>query len=374
MGHVARNARLLGVALAAALSVAVPASLASDQAFNGDVQLIEHWNGAAWKVTRAKGAPADADLAAVTGVSAHDVWAVGSYVYDDPTDRPYAEHFNGASWKPFLLPVPNPNGDYPDAWLGAVSASSASNVWAVGRGTQRAMIEHFNGQRWELSGAVRPDGSELLGVAAVARRDVWAVGWTPARNWDSRPLIEHWTGSGWRLVASPHPRGNDELLAISARSASDVWAVGDSQIPGLNQYHALVVHWNGRRWSRVDCPIPFGGGTLEAVAAISADDVWAVGSYENRGAPLIEHWDGHSWHIVRGPRSVVGDLTAVSAVSSTDVWAVGWRKGAKTLAEHWDGHSWTLVATGPRTRDEFYGIAAVSSKDFWAVGGSGAPY
>ena len=180
---------------------------------------------------RAKGAPYSSDLAAVTATSAHDVWAVGSYDANDPEGSPYAEHFNGRSWKPFLLP--EPSSDYPDAWLAAVSASSVNDVWAVGRGSERALIEHYGGLRWRLAGGVKTDGSELLGVAAVSRRDAWAVGWEPARQWDSKPLIEHWNGLSWRQVTSPFPVGNDELLAISAISADDIWAVGGSRNPRL---------------------------------------------------------------------------------------------------------------------------------------------
>ncbi len=38
---------------------------------------------------------------------------------------------------------------------------------------------------------------------------------------------------------------------------------------------------------------------------------------------------------------------AVSAVSATDVWAVGTALGANdsTLAAHWDGHTWQVVTT-----------------------------
>jgi hypothetical protein len=43
---------------------------------------------------------------------------------------------------------------------------------------------------------------------------------------------------------------------------------------------------------------------LYSVAALSADDVWAVGTsyagYQGlyEGHTLIEHWDGHSWQII----------------------------------------------------------------------------
>ena len=45
------------------------------------------------------------------------------------------------------------------------------------------------------------------------------------------------------------------------------------------------------------------GRPLEGVAALAADDAWAVGWY-GQGAPsrtLIEHWDGTAWSIVSSP-------------------------------------------------------------------------
>jgi hypothetical protein len=40
--------------------------------------LIEHWNGHSWKTVPVHD-PTAPDLAGVAAVSAHDVWAVGSY-------------------------------------------------------------------------------------------------------------------------------------------------------------------------------------------------------------------------------------------------------------------------------------------------------
>jgi hypothetical protein len=72
--------------------------------------------------------------------------------------------------------------------------------------------------------------------------------------------------------------------------------------------------------------------TLTDLAAVSAADVWAVGSY-NAGTPsapltqtLVEHYDGTSWSVVASAdaSSAQNDaLAQVAAVSSGDLWAVG---------------------------------------------------
>jgi hypothetical protein len=65
------------------------------------------------------------------------------------------------------------------------------------------------------------------------------------------------------------------------------------------------------------------------MAAVSANDIWAVGYfYYSSGSffgphTLIEHWDGSNWSIVGSPGSASWQLNGVAAVSANDVWAVG---------------------------------------------------
>ena len=61
-------------------------------------------------------------------------------------------------------------------------------------------------------------------------------------------------------------------------------------------------------WSVVLSPNPSAyANILKAVAAVSASDVWAVGSYYNsqKGVmeTLIEHWDSTSWSVVPSPNA-----------------------------------------------------------------------
>jgi hypothetical protein len=144
----------------------------------------------------------------------------------------------------------------------------------------------------------------LNAVAAVSSSDVWAVG-----NYDSDPstlytmeqtLIEHWDGSAWSVVPSPNKGGYwNNLEAIAAVSADDIWAVGYwSDPPGQSQ--ALIVHWNGSFWQTVAAPkTPF-GSELRSVTVISKNDIWAGGLRGNEApgptqASFLIHWNGSSW-------------------------------------------------------------------------------
>lgn len=360
----ARDSRLLaGVAAALCLAAGLAGS-ATGQALPGNALVVEHWNGTAWRKTPARGG---SELRAVTAISPTDVWAVGSNVR---TTHPLAEHYNGTSWSAVVLPARS-RGSQPE--LDAVSADSAKDVWAVGSigPHTHTLIEHFDGKAWKVVPSLPTPGWRLMGVAALTRRNVWAVGSLAVKTKNSRPLIEHWNGSSWRRVPSPNPRGpEDELLAISARSAHDVWAVGDYRTRG--ETRPLVLHWNGRRWKQVATPSPPRGGALWGVTAIGAKDAWAVGMGARRS--LAEHWNGRAWRVVsvRAPAGLPApSLVAVSASSSTDVWAAGqygYGVHAKALVEHWDGHAWTSSPTRIAGSVVLFGITAVSGRNVWAVG------
>ncbi len=70
--------------------------------------------------------------------------------------------------------------------------------------------------------------------------------------------------------------------------------------------------------------------TMGGVADISPTEAWAVGNTNSNGqtspTQLIEHWDGTAWSLFSGPSFPSGDepgLTAMTAISANDIWAVG---------------------------------------------------
>ena len=92
--------------------------------------MIEHWDGTAWTVVPSPNPNPQGNncLVAVAGVSASDVWAVGHQLLG-----PFTEHWNGKSW----TIVNTPAGV---SFFGAMAASSAGTVLAVGHGTNQSGI------------------------------------------------------------------------------------------------------------------------------------------------------------------------------------------------------------------------------------------
>jgi hypothetical protein len=258
------------------------------------------------------------------------------------------------------------------AELRAVSAAAPTDAWAVGAaGHFRTLAEHWDGAGW--TAAATPNvgtGYNLLnGVADVAADDAWAVGQSANASNHYDALIEHWDGSQWSVVPSPTVGAGDTVLnAVTAVSANDIWAAGWHRNAATLVTQPLTEHWDGQAWSVVASPtLPGSPSLFFGIAAASTNDVWAVGRTGRHAATLIEHWDGTSWTVAATPPGGPV-LSAVSVASANDVWAVG-----GGLTEHWDGTSWTVVP-GPTVGNlpvNLTGVAVGANGQVWAVGGAG---
>lgn len=305
---------------------------------------------------------ADRLLQAVSFSSATDGWAVGR-MGESGSDQPLAQHWDGSRWRASRLPI---EGQYANQLLG-VDDRNPQDVWAVGWSadtpeTGDPLTEHWDGTSWKVVPSPDPSGidaSYLESISVASANDAWAVGYyfDPDRE-HLVPLILHWNGSAWSLQAAMSPGKDDrQLFAVTAVSASDVWAVGHS-----NTSHGgmtpLALHFDGTAWQPVPLPVSSDRASLEGLTAVSSSDVWAVGS-------VTEHWDGTKWSIVSSPST---DLSSVSASASDDVWAVG-GSYSRSVSQHWDGQSWTVVKTPNLPHlDRLFGVAAVSPGQASAVG------
>jgi hypothetical protein len=178
-------------------------------------------------------------------------------------------------------------------------------------------------------------------------------------------------------VASPNPiSGSDNFLkGIDAVSANDIWAVGSNGRPGNK---AIIQHYNGSKWVTVHgASLPL-GGDLEDVSAISKTNVVAVGFRGTTGTTdgLVERFDGADWSTEPVPEEATAgaDLHGVSAVSASAQWAAGSRTGAstlQTLTVRNTGSGWDVVPSPNVGTDKinfFSDISAISATNAWAVG------
>src|SRR5437879_11148703 len=164
-------------------------------------------------------------------------------------------------------------------------------------------------------------------------------------------LVAHGaSGADWTLINSPNANNQaNELHGISAAADNDAWAVGTAYADNtFTKSKTLIEHWDGTHWSVVKSPNTSASiNILEAVAAVTTNDVWAVGIGITgfSTTPLIEHWNGTAWSIIANPGTSVGGLAGVAAASANDIWAVGTGRnghGARTLTPPWHGSAWPV--------------------------------
>jgi hypothetical protein len=230
----------------------------------------------------------------------------------------------------------------------------------------------------QMAPAGARESNELFGVSGASSGDAWAVGVALPSRGPARTLVERWQGRTWRRVPSPdRPSGGSFLNAVAAVSAADAWAVGLSRSHG-KPARTLVLHWDGQRWAITASPNAGPGDNfLVSVAAASARDAWAVGYRDARGVvrSLVEHWDGDRWTIVRLPQLAGpgNGLNAVGMTASGVVWAVGGsaraRGPSQPLVLRLDGRGWSSVAAPASLHGAtLNGVAAWGRRGAWVVG------
>jgi hypothetical protein len=219
----------------------------------------------------------------------------------------------------------------------------------------------------------------LVAVSGSSPTDVWAVGSRfPDEDSGESPLAEHWDGRAW--TASPLPGHSQigELTDVVTLSPHTAWAVGS---------RGRILRWDGTSWAIVPSPrLPANGRRFDAVVAVSARNVWALGSTvhnatgESTRRDVFEHWNGRRWKIVPSPqfdpRVGTAGMQDLAANRRGDVWAVGGKvigfgeagRVAGSRVERLAGGHWAL--TSPPEGTTPVTLAAVTpSNDVWAVPG-----
>jgi hypothetical protein len=212
--------------------------------------------------------------------------------------------------------------------------------------------------------------SGLIAASASSPKDIWAVGQSTI----------HFDGSKWTAFPAPMIKGDNtsKLGGVVDISPTLAWAGGIVNIGEANPGQVLE-QWNGTKWSVIPGP-HFASGDQPSIYAMthtSADDVWAIGSLLSGDGTLLsflfEHWNGTTW---TQTNSISGDafLIAASADAKNDAWAVGFSGPendlSQTLAMHWNGQDWAQVPTPSvgSGANQLNAVQALAPNNVWAVG------
>lgn len=319
--------------------------------------LIMRWNGTALSQVTSPNVGTYAQLVGVGADSSTDAWAVGHYFKTGTSiSQSLILHWNGSAWK--QVTSPNPGTEAND--LNSVKVISPTNAWAVGSYQNQGnlsptltFIAHWNGTSWTKVTSPQPgtNNAVLNSVSAASATDAWAVGTFVTTSGLAVSLTLHWNGTTWTRATSPDPGSKGNYLnGVTELSPTDAWAVG-SDITGSNVWQTLMLHWNGTSWAKVTAPSPAGTTAfpeLNGVAADSATDAWAVGTYWATGGTKLTtitlHYNGTSWSQVASPSNSSDNetLQSVAAVSRTSALTVGHGKTG-SLILHWTGTTWTKL-------------------------------
>ena len=330
----------------------------------------------------------DLSFAGVSAASATDAWAVGTAEVTE--QLPLAEHWNGTSWSKATVPLP---ATVAQAVFNGADDLGPANAWAVGysetaAGVRQTLIEHWTGSAWAVVPSPNPGtgtGSTnvLTAISGTGPDDLWAVGYFSDGTDFTALLFEHWNGTAWSFVAPPTESGDQFGEAVTAISPDNAWVVGDT-----GSQATVAAHWNGTTWQLVPTPTLISTDSLDfltGLSAVSADDVWASGYESNVNDQLFDqpymlNWNGTSWTLVEvpDPGTEGSFLRGTTALSATDVWSVGTTEqtdgGSLTLTEHFNGTTWSAAPSldpGQLAATPANGLNASASPGggiVWAVG------
>ncbi|MCG7528131.1 hypothetical protein MHW47_27280, partial [Streptomyces sp. OfavH-34-F] len=377
------RAAVATAALAATLSAPLPAS-----AHDTTAAPAPGWTGEAAPFT-------DATLVDVAHTGRGGMWAAGFTVRTEGKAtrfRPVvaARTAPGAAWTP-VAPAAAAAGEV-SSRVNAMDADGGRDVWLVGDDAAalggRVYTQHFDGRTWRVVPAELPAGSEagsLLDVDA-GPAGAWAAGFAQievSRTWNEAKggwiivsrtagIVRHFDGTAWRDVPLPELPGDYWYLnAVRALSADDVWAAGYDGDTGS----PLLLHYDGSGWRRVGAPgvtdLP---GQAQGLAVTAAGEVWLAGEdwspEDGSTRALVARHDATGWHQVPVP-DVPARLFGLTARPGGGIAVVGQTLGERrdALAWTWRRGRWTdLGLTQPGPAD---GAAPVENAATGVTGGRG---
>lgn len=281
---------------------------------------IQRWDGTRWAEQELQVPPGPIGISsfyAVKAFSPSDVWAVGSWMGNEPL----VEHWDGRRWS--LVTVPTFGGT--ENILTGIDGTSSTDLWLVGQRQYAAemhgVVLHGGTQGFQI--VTPPDVAVLHDVAMVDAQPL-VEGWRIASDGFAAPVIALRTGDTWQEESVAASRGANVFLSgIAIGTGGTAWAVGWSDTSANGDTPVAYERADGA-WTAVAVPDQGGSARLVSVAT-SPQGTVAAGSVSSGGssrAVALRATDG-GWTAVPGAGSQPPDTLASVALDGADIWAVG---------------------------------------------------
>jgi hypothetical protein len=341
---------------------------------------------ARWEVVPSPDPRPRAILRDIVAVDQGEIWVVGDY-FNGSRIVQFSMRYDGEAWSVHDVPVRDATGSGHLWGIDWFDDGAGGQLWAAGDQQHRdsegffgthVLVVRREGDRWVHvdvpSMGLGASGEFVWDLDIVAADEIWFVGeGFPPPIVPQPSLAMRWDGDRFELTPTPPvntftgPGGfgiGNGLRAVVAIAPDDVWAVGAAGDGDPILTDSQIIHWDGSSWTHRPGPVVGLWHSLDAVAAVGPDDVWAAGEYfdgvDYHG--LAMHWDGSGWTQVPIPGTVLDLL----AIDSDNVLAVG------AGVMRWDGSEWTVVERFPEVRGpSLAGITTVPDSDSceaWAAG------
>jgi hypothetical protein len=233
----------------------------------------------------------------------------------------------------------------------AIGALLLGSVPALAAGQAPATAAKSAAPTWRLVQWF-PSTTGLTAVAAVSRRNAWAVGQAGKAG---SAAVFHWQGKTWKRVTVRGLSPRLTLMNVEATSASDVW------IFGINRSGQYVVRRNdGKSWTSV--PVPPASVNVATVVVLGADNAWWWGQSTGPAGSTIWHWNGKVWSAT----TVRGDITDVAGAGRT-VWVATQPTASPARATilRWTGSGWRSMAFPDKRRLYWPQVAVAANGQGW---------
>jgi hypothetical protein len=211
----------------------------------------------------------------------------------------------------------------------------------------------WSGTKWVTESIPKlGGGGTLMAVTATSSSNAWAVGTSGTSYSTSVPVLLRWNGKTWAIVKFPKAYDKDYFGYLAA-SGSAVFVGGGTPVsgPGSTSQPVLLDH-AGSAWTAEKLPKLPANSNIEALSATSASasglwvltTAYSLSSSSSSSEVLKPGKSG--WSVLSAGKGL--NLSGLAALSATDVLATGSGHAStgsygKPLIERYKGTSWTAM-------------------------------